>query len=224
MGTATTKNASLRAIKRRLAARWPAACKPERAGGGDVLRTGVPAFDTLFADGGVPAGQWVEITGATASGKTSLLFAWLSVLSRRETIAYLDFQRSFFPAAAAAAGVRTDRLLVACPESPSAGVRLAEWILRSGRATCIVFDLAGESRRVPVVLCHRLRQEAVRARAHILFLTTSGPHLIGASMIALRLHVVRQAPARLGVRVTRSRISREGTELSWVLQTSDSGH
>jgi hypothetical protein len=186
--------------------------------GGDVLRTGVPGFDTLFAGGGVPAGQWVEITGATASGKTSLLFAWLSRLSHRETVAYLDFQHSFFPAAAAAAGVRSDRLLVACPGSPSAGVRLAEWILRSGRASCIVFDLVGETRRVPEVLCHRLRQEAVRARAHILFLTTSDRHLIGASMIALRLHVVRQDSTHLKVRVTRSRISRAGVELTWILQ------
>jgi hypothetical protein len=218
MGAAATKNTTLGAIKRQLAARWPTACQPQHADGCGVLRTGAPAFDALFVDGGVPAGQWVEITGATASGKTSLLFAWLSGLSRGATIAYLDFQKSFFPAAAAAAGVRTDRLLVASPESPSAGVRLAEWILRTRRASCIVFDLVGETRRVPEILCHRLRQEAVRARAHVLFLTTSGRHLIGSSMVALRLHVVRQDPARLRVHIMRSRISRAGVNITWVLQ------
>src|SRR5512138_3400115 len=83
-------------LKGLLARKWPEAVVAESSWGESSFLTGHPAFDSLFPATGIPYGQLIEISGDTGSGKTSLLFLLLSGVTRRGTVAYLDFSGSFF--------------------------------------------------------------------------------------------------------------------------------
>jgi len=202
-------------LKGLLARKWPEAVVAESSWGESSFLTGHPAFDSLFPATGIPYGQLIEITGDTGSGKTSLLFLLLSGVTRRGTVAYLDFSGSFFPASAVTSGVDTNRVIVLCPNNQThapftIALRSAELIFRHQLACCVVFDLIGERGQLPLTLLHRLRMYTVRAKALVIFLTEAQSNLIPASTTSLKLQVTRNESGSLQVAVVRSRISQEG--------------
>jgi hypothetical protein len=197
--------------------KWPTA-DPGVLSEQEFLRTGIEPFDSLFPGGGIPPGQWLEICGPRVAGKTRLLFAFLRALTADHRIVYLDFPRSFFPAAALAAGVDVAQLWVARPADLRAGITLAEKLLADGWVSAVVFDLVGARESLPHILAHRLRQHTLRARAWVLFLTT-GPSSIGSSLVSLRLEVERRVHGGLNIHLLHSRISRAGVRISWQPET-----
>jgi len=208
----TPKQAALHSVKRLLAAKWPDARKTSVH---EVFHTGVSEFDALFQGGGMPCGQWIEITGGSASGKTRFLFALLRGLTQNGYVTYFDFPHSLFPPAVTAAGVQESRFWMVRPRNLREGIRTAEKLFATEGVCCVVFDLVGQKEKMPHVLAHRLRQETMRARTLILFLTDAGSAVISASTVALRLEVHRKSTHRLAIQVVRSRISLAATRLLW---------
>jgi hypothetical protein len=180
-----------------------------------LLRTGIESFDLLFPGGGIPPGQWLEICGPGVAGKTRLLFAFLRALTSSRRVAYFDFPRSFFPAAALAAGVDVAQLWIAHPTDLRAGITLAEKLLADGWVSAVVFDLVGVRDPLPHILAHRFRQQTLRAQAWALFLTARGRNVLGSSLVSLRLEVERQARGNLSIQLLHSRISRAGVRILW---------
>ncbi len=76
----------------------------------EMVSSGVAAVDAMT--GGLPRGAITEITGATSSGRTTLMLAAVAAATRRqETCALIDATDSFDPESASAAGVDLRRLL-----------------------------------------------------------------------------------------------------------------
>ena len=196
-------------LKKLLHQKWPQV-QPVSGHSELTFRTSISALDGLFPQGGIPYGQLIEISGCGSSGKTRLLFSILANLTKTSHAAYVDFSNCFFPAAAVAAGMDINRLIVIRPENHLTGMRVAELLLQQKLAACVVCDLVGQAEALPPAMLHRLRTRTVRARGLMIFLTENNSHLIPTSMISLRLEVKRKSRSRLTATVTKSRFSPEG--------------
>ena len=207
----------VQAIKKVLFEKWPDACRIEPPAQEGCLRTGNDRLDRLFGPHGLPRAQLLEITGATASGKTRLLFCLLAALTRRGNVIFCDWPRALFPPALHAAGVDLERLWIVRPPSSVAALRQVELLCKSPAVCAAVLDLSLEREPLSATLLHRLRQQAVRSGIAILFLTSERPGLIPPSMISLSLRVQRLTASRVAVTVCKSKISRAGirTELDF---------
>jgi hypothetical protein len=168
-----------------------------------------PTFANLIPDG-IPRGQLLEICGDASSGKTSFLFKFLSELGTTSRVVYFDFPGCFLPAAAACSGNDISRFLVVHPETLPNAVRAAEFLLDRELADFLVFDLIGETEKLPQILLHRLRRQTVRRGTLTVFLTDSEFSLIPPSMVSIRLKTKRIDSSRIEVMVERSRICAEG--------------
>lgn len=201
-------------LKRLVSKRWPEALmNTADSSSTPSFITGIASLDRLFPAGGIPYGQLMEITGGVSSGKTTLLLRMLAALTVRQTVAYVDFSGSFFPAGAISTGVDPDRLLVVTPKSLLSGLRTAELLFRHCMADIIVFDLLGCREPLPFTLLHRLRQQTTRARGLVIFLTENNSDIVPTSMVALRLEIVRGDHNRFAVTITKSRFCKEGMEV-----------
>lgn len=210
---------NLAELRRQIRRKWPTAAGLASERLNLAFGTGIPALDSLFPHGGIPCGQLLELTGGPSSGKTTLLLTILAALTRNGRAVYIDPGRSFFPAAAAAAGIDLDRLLTVAPTAIPTGLRVAELLLKHNIAPWIVLDLVGQTEPLPMIMLHRLRIGAGRARGLIFFLTENNSGIIPPSLVALRLEINRIDRHRLGVTVAKSRISREGVTVEVPLET-----
>jgi hypothetical protein len=200
-------------LKRLVSKRWPEAVINSADSATPSFITGVASLDQLFPTGGIPYGQLMEITGGVSSGKTTLLLRVLATLTARETVAYVDFSGSFFPAGAISTGVDPDRLLVVTPRNMLSGLRTAELLFRHRMADVTVFDLLGCRDPLPFTLLHRLRQQTTRAKGLVIFLTENNSDIVPTSMVALRLEIARIDHDRFVVTITKSRFCKEGMEV-----------
>jgi hypothetical protein len=98
-------------IEHALERKFPAALTPAPRALYEVAATGIAAVDEIL-HGGLPVGAISELTGATASGRTSLA---LKFIARRtaeaRACAWVDVNDAFDPESAAANGVRLKQLL-----------------------------------------------------------------------------------------------------------------
>jgi len=197
--------------------RFPDAAGPSQNLSATILTTGTAPFDALFAGHGLPYGQLIEITGGVSSGKTSLALKLLAALTNGHPAIYTDLPRSFFPAAAVAAGVDLERLWVTIPNTLPDGLRTVELLLSHHLVRGAVLDLVGQKEPPSQTLLHRLRQQTARAKAIVIFLTQTNRartgHLISPSTVSLRLEVKRLDTARSEIMITKSRLCREGIRL-----------
>ena len=202
-------------VRKLLREKWPEATCTHSASMQEVFCTGVKAFNALFPDGGVPFGQWLEINGASGSGKTGFLFAVLSSCTEHEVIAYLDFPGQFFPAAAQVAGLDLKQMRVLVPQTLHQGLRTAEILLTNKQATVLVFDLVNQRATLPQIVVHRLRQQVLQTGALVFLLTEPPVQVVGSSTVALRLAVTRDAGRACRVHVVKSRLGVCGRAFSW---------
>lgn len=182
---------------------------PHEQNGHAHFATGVREIDGLLG-GSVPCGQLIEIAGATATGKTALLSRMIAGLTQQVSVAFCDFSRCLLPSPLFACNLDLERFSVIQTMDRSSGLRAAERFLRGQSPACIVFDLASETKPLPMILLHRLRQQVVRAGALVVFLTEGNSNAISPSTVALRLVVRRINRTRVAVTVERSRICPEG--------------
>src|SRR5437762_3477268 len=107
-----------------------------------TLATGITEIDAL--SNGLPRGAITEITGATSSGRTSVL---LSVLAQatwgNEACALIDMGDRFDPASAAYAGIALDRLLwIRCANNLEQTFKATDLVLQSGGFGLVMLDMA----------------------------------------------------------------------------------
>jgi hypothetical protein len=108
----------------------------------ETLTTGIAEIDAL--SNGLPLGAITEITGATSSGRTSVL---LSVLAQAtwsdEVCALIDMDDRFDPASAAHAGIGLDRLLwIRCTNNLERTFKATDLVLQSGGFGLVMLDMA----------------------------------------------------------------------------------
>ncbi len=120
------------------------------------LTTGVTTIDTLLA-GGFPRGQLSELHGPTSSGRTGLLLALVSRVTRGSgLVALVDPLDRLDPASATAAGVDLTRLLwlrgphgdreQPLPAGLAAATAAVATLAGSGLFELVILDVAGVER------------------------------------------------------------------------------
>ena len=170
------------------------------------LEVGRRGLDRLLG-GGVPCGQVVEVSGSRSSGKATLAFGvCLRALEKGQAAAWIDVGGSFWPVAAAEAGLPLERLLVVKVRAPVAALRAAHILLSSaGAVAALVVDLTpgAQVRERELIALQRLAERSATA---LLFLTArprTAPSL-GAS-VALRLYAERRAGGSVRIEVLRNK-------------------
>ena len=112
---------------------------------------------------GLPRGSITELTGASSSGRTSLVHALLAgATAADEASAVVDGTNSFDPASAARAGIDLNRLLwVQCNGRLEHAMKAADLILHGGGFGLVVLDLCEMPvealQRIPISYWHRFR-------------------------------------------------------------------
>ncbi len=128
----------------------------------ELCPAGIAEIDALT--GGLPQGCLTEICGPASSGRTSLMLAALQSATAQENVcALVDTADAFHPPAAAAAGVRLERLLwVRCGGNAEHALKAADLLLQGGGFGLVVMDLADTpvptARRIPLTSWFRLRR------------------------------------------------------------------
>jgi len=108
----------------------------------ETLATGVTEIDAL--SNGLPRGAITEITGATSSGRTSVLLSVLAQASwGNEACALIDMGDRFDPASAAYAGIALNRLLwIRCANNLERTFKATDLVLQSGGFGLVMLDMA----------------------------------------------------------------------------------
>lgn len=123
-------------IQRKLAG-LPAAISTRKS----AVPTGFPALDRVLGIGGFPRGALTELFGPPSAGKTTLALQWVaSVQEAGLSAAWIDADRAFDPAYAAALGVSLERLPLARPESAEQAIEMARRLALSGALDALVVD------------------------------------------------------------------------------------
>ncbi len=202
----------LAVLRELLRGQWPEAGYVDQFDPRTCFRINLESLGGVFPKSGIPYGQILEITGGVSSGKTGLLLRTLAALTPRPRLVYVDGTGTFFPPAAAAAGIDPRQILLLRPERIGEAIRGVELLLEAKLVNCAVFDLAGGHEVLPRIMLHRLRRQITRAKALGVFLTEDGVHLLPASFVSLQLTVHKLDRQTLEVTATRSRINNEGAK------------
>jgi recombination protein RecA len=158
----------------------------------------------------ITSGEITEIVGRASSGRTSLLAACLAEVTRRgATVALIDAEQAFDPAAAARAGVDLGRLLwVRCGGRRDLALRATDLLVRCPGFALVALDLGERPPRVPLALAFRLRLAVRRTGTALLVMARrriAGPGA-GLALRAMRCGLHWEGP-----RAAPTRLARVGT-------------
>ena len=133
---------SKKEVESALARRFERSFQPRQKSSFEALTTGIAEIDAL--SNGRPRGAITEMTGATSSGRTSVL---LSVLAQAtwgdEACALIDMGDRFDPASAAHAGIALDRLLwIRGGYNLERTFKATDLVLQSGGFGLVILDIA----------------------------------------------------------------------------------
>lgn len=183
------------------------------------------------ADRLVRKGEITEIVGHPSSGRTSLLVACLSSVTRDGGIAALvDADQAFDPASAARAGVNLRRLLwVWCGGRCDVALRATDLLVKCPGFALVALDVGETPPRLPLTAAFRLKLAVRQADLALLIVGRSRIAGPGASLVvqtvrdALEWSGPGPAPTRLArmrtaVQVLRAQRAAHGArwpELEW---------
>ena len=142
----------------------------------DIISTGSIALDHALGIGGVPRGRVVEIFGAEASGKTTLVLHVIAEAQKAGGLAaIIDVEHALDPIYARNLGVDLDNLLISQPDTGEQALEIAEELVRSGALDVVAIDsvaalvpraeLEGEMGESHMGLQARLMSQALRKLA-----------------------------------------------------------
>jgi hypothetical protein len=166
----------------------------------EVRPTGLPDVDHAVG-GGAPVGALTEIVGLPSSGRTGVVYAWLSAATSGEGwVAYVDAAEVFDPWSADRCGVALDRLLwVRCSGRGETAVRAAEVVAGSAGFQVVVLDVGGlppsRLRRFPPAVFLRLRRAVAGTPTALVLLAD---HPVSGAHAALALRCERTPAAWSG--------------------------
>jgi len=179
-------SASVRELKLQLDAIQESA-RPDRA----PLPTGIAELDALLVGRGIPRGRLTEITGASGSGRTSMLRTLATAAaSGGRWIAYIDATRTLAPRDWAHVGSERAPLWIIRPTTSARATWCADLLLRSGAFALVVMDGAPQLSRVLAVRLTRLARDVGAA-----FVVT-GEHGGDATGSSVRIRLAARDPAR----------------------------
>jgi len=179
-------SASVRELKLQLGAIEEVA-RPDRA----ALPTGIAELDALLVGRGIPRGRLTEITGASGSGRTSMLRTLVAaVATGGRWVAYIDATRTLAPRDWAHIGSERAPLWMIRPANPARATWCADLLLRSGAFALVVMDGAPPISRVLAVRLTRLARDVGAA-----FVVT-GEHGGDATGSSVRIRLAARDPAR----------------------------
>ncbi len=148
-------SASVRELKLQLGA-IQESVRPDRA----PLPTGIAELDALLVDRGIPRGRLTEITGASGSGRTSMLRTLVTAAaSGGRWVAYIDATRTLAPRDWAHVGSARAPLWIIRPTNATRAPWCADLLLRSGAFALVVMDGAPQLSRVLAVRLTRLARD-----------------------------------------------------------------
>ena len=108
-----------------------------------AIPTGSLRLDIALGIGGVPRGEFMEISGAMASGKTTLCQHIIAEAQKSgEMCAWIDTDHSLDPTYAVRCGVNPDQLYVSDPEQAEQALQIVESLASSGSIAVVVLDSA----------------------------------------------------------------------------------
>jgi recombination protein RecA len=181
------------------------------------LRTGVAQIDALNL---FRFGAAIELSGETASGKTSLALKVLaSATKEQRLVAWVDGPKEIYPPAAQSLGVDLSRLLIVRPGAPAKLVWSAVQLLRSGAFACVVLDVLHTGLKLSMVEAKKLLDAARLGGSMLLLLTSISNQAQGLPRVLMRSvsqgssepTFELQLPQR-SVRVERTAYLRQTTE------------
>jgi RecA/RadA recombinase len=142
-------------------------------------------------------GEVIEIVGRLSSGRTSLLTAWLTSVTRGGGLAALvDADGAFDPQSAARAGADLRRLLwVRTDGRRDTALRAADLLVRCRGLALVAIDLGESPPRLSLAAAFRLRLAARRA---------------GITLVILAARRIAGASATLAVRTARCALEWSG--------------
>ena len=179
-------SASVRELKLQLGA-IEETVRPDRA----PLPTGIAELDALLVGRGIPRGRLTEITGASGSGRTSMLRTLVTaVATGGRWVAYIDATRTLAPRDWAHVGSERAPLWMIRPTNPARAAWCADLLLRSGAFALVVLDGAPSLSRVLAVRLTRLAHDVGAA-----FVIT-GEHGGDATGSSVRIRLAARDPAR----------------------------
>lgn len=179
-------SASVRELKLQLGA-IEETVRPDRA----PLPTGIAELDALLVGRGIPRGRLTEITGASGSGRTSMLRTLVAaVATGGRWVAYIDAARTLAPRDWAHVGSERAPLWMIRPANSARATWCADLLLRSGAFALVVMDGAPSISRVLAVRLTRLARDVGAA-----FVVT-GEHGGDATGSSVRIRLAARDPAR----------------------------
>ncbi|HMI57032.1 MAG TPA: hypothetical protein VK511_03205 [Gemmatimonadaceae bacterium] len=179
-------SASVRELKLQLGA-IEEIVRPDRA----PLPTGLAELDAILVGRGIPRGRLTEITGASGSGRTSMLRTLVAaVATGGRWVAYIDATRTLAPRDWAHVGSDRAPLWIVRPTSSARATWCADLLLRSGAFALVVMDGAPQLSRVLAVRLTRLARDVGAA-----FVVT-GEHGGDATGSSVRIRLAARDPAR----------------------------
>ena len=179
-------SASVRELKLQLGA-IQESVRPDRA----PLPTGIAELDVMLVGRGIPRGRLTEITGASGSGRTSMLRTLVTAAaSGGRWVAYIDATRTLAPRDWAHVGSERAPLWIIRPANAARAPWCADLLLRSGAFALVVMDGAPKLSRVLAVRLTRLARDVGAA-----FVVT-GEHGGDATGSSVRIRLAARDPAR----------------------------
>ena len=179
-------SASVRELKLQLGA-IEEIVRPDRA----PLPTGITELDAILVGRGIPRGRLTEITGASGSGRTSMLRTLVAaVATGGRWVAYIDATRTLAPRDWAHVGSDRAPLWMIRPGNAARATWCADLLLRSGAFALVVMDGAPPISRVLAVRLTRLARDVGAA-----FVVT-GEHGGDATGSSVRIRLAARDPAR----------------------------
>ena len=139
----------------------------------ESISTGSISLDMALGVGGIPKGRVIEVFGAEASGKSTLVYHIMAEAQRAGgTSAYIDAEHALDPSYVAKCGINLEELLVSQPDTAEQALEICEYLVRSGAVDIVAIDsvaalvpkaeLEGDMGDTHVGLQARLMSQALR--------------------------------------------------------------